>query len=108
MDNRCLLTRKRSGDIPIGYVLYSKAIDPVLPILPNKGEELLGYGFLKSTLLLPHCFLSGLKPRQIVLFCPQEFPDIHEIYRLRHNILQRLLRNADQLRWRLTMVEGDQ
>lgn len=67
-------------------------------MLPNMREQRVAY-------LLFH---SGLKPRQIVLFCPQEFPDIHEIYRLRHNILQRLLRNADQLRWRLTMVEGDQ
>lgn len=67
------------------------------PMLPNKREQRVAY-------LLFHC---GLKPREIVRFCSQEFPDKHEIYRLRRNILLRFLRNADQLRWRLTMVEGD-
>lgn len=33
MDNRCLLIRKRSGDIAIGYYLLSNAIELVLPIL---------------------------------------------------------------------------
>jgi hypothetical protein len=42
-----------------------------------------------------HC---RLKPREIVRFCPQEFNDVHEIYRLRRNIMERLLRNADQIR----------
>src|SRR6266568_786129 len=35
-------------------------------------------------------------------FCPQEFSDVRDIYRLRNNIMHRLLRNADQLRWRLS------
>ena len=49
--------------------------------------------------LLFHC---GLKPREIVRFCPQGWSDIHEIYRLRRTIMERLLRNADHLRWRLS------
>jgi ribonuclease HI len=45
--------------------------------------------------LLFHC---GLKPREIVHFCHQEFSDVNEIYRLRRNIFERLRRNADQVR----------
>jgi hypothetical protein len=69
----------------------SKVWDILKTILPNRGEQRLAY-------LLYHC---GLKPREIVRFCPQEFSDVHEIYRLRRNIMERLLRNADQLRWQL-------
>jgi DNA-directed RNA polymerase specialized sigma24 family protein len=60
-------------------------------MLPNAREQRLAY-------LLYHC---GLKPREIVRFCPQEWQDVQEIYRLRRSILERLLRNANQLRWRL-------
>ena len=60
-------------------------------MLPNQREQRLAY-------LLFHC---GLKSREIVRFCPQEFSDIQEIYRMRRSIMERLLRNADQLRWRL-------
>jgi DNA-directed RNA polymerase specialized sigma24 family protein len=59
-------------------------------MLPNEREQRLAY-------LLYHC---GLKPREVVRFCPQEWNDIQEIYRRRRNIVDRLLRNADQLRWR--------
>jgi hypothetical protein len=48
--------------------------------------------------LLFHC---GLKPREIIRYCPQEFMDVQEIYRLHRNIMDRLLRNADQIRWLL-------
>ena len=48
--------------------------------------------------LLFHC---GLKPREIVLHCPQEFSDVQEVYRLRRNIIERLLRNTDKIRWRI-------
>jgi hypothetical protein len=47
-------------------------------------------------------FLCGLKAREIVRFCSQEWSDVREIYRLRRSIMERLLRNADQLRWRLS------
>jgi hypothetical protein len=63
-------------------------------MLPDWREKRLAY-------LLFHC---GLKPREIVRFCPQEWSDVHEIYQVRRNIMQRLLRNADHLRWRLSMV----
>jgi DNA-directed RNA polymerase specialized sigma24 family protein len=62
-------------------------------ILSNPREQRLAY-------LLFHC---GLKPREIIRFCPQEWSDVQEIYRLRRNIMERLLRNADHLRWRTTL-----
>jgi hypothetical protein len=55
-------------------------------MLVDRREHRLAY-------LLFHC---GLKPREIVRYCPQEWSDIHEIYRLRHMIMQRLLNHADQ------------
>jgi hypothetical protein len=54
-------------------------------ILSNAREQRLAY-------LLFHC---GLKPREIIHFYPQEFSDVREIYRLRRNIIERFLRNAD-------------
>ncbi len=64
-------------------------------ILPGAREQRLAY-------LLYHC---GLKPREVLHFCQQEFNDIQEIYRLRRNIVERVLRHADQLRWRLNRGE---
>ena len=64
-------------------------------LLPNRREQRLAY-------LLYHC---GLKPREIVRFCLQEWSDVQEIYRLRRNILERLMRNAGQFRWQLSHEE---
>jgi hypothetical protein len=61
-------------------------------LLTNPREKRVAY-------LLFHC---GLKPREIIRFCPQEWSDVQEIYRLRRNIMERILRNADCLRWRLS------
>ncbi len=46
--------------------------------------------------LLFHC---GLKPREIMHHSPQDFTDVQEIYRLQRNIMDRLHRNARQIRW---------
>ena len=46
--------------------------------------------------LLYHC---GLKPREIVIRCPQEFAEVKEIYRLNHNIIERLRRSSERLRY---------
>lgn len=54
-------------------------------VLPDRREQHLVY-------LLYHC---NLKPREIVRLCPEEWPDVQEIYRLHRNILQQLLRNAN-------------
>ena len=63
-------------------------------LLPTLRERRVAY-------LLFHC---GLKPRDIVRYCPQEFTQVSEIYRLRRTILLRLQRHADQIRWRLKRV----
>lgn len=70
----------------------SEAWGVLKTILPNVREQRLAY-------LLFNC---GLKPREIVRCCPQEFSDASEIYRLRRTIMERLLRNADHMRWRLS------
>ena len=60
-------------------------------LLPDERERRVAY-------LLYHC---GLKPREIVHYCSQEFSEVQEIYRLRHHIIERLMRNVDRIRWRL-------
>src|SRR6266852_6392419 len=59
----------------------------IQPLLPDERERRLAY-------LLYYC---GLKPRDIVIRCSQEFDDVKEIYRLNHNIIERLRRNRDRL-----------
>src|ERR1700730_12408558 len=62
--------------------------DGICSLLPDERERRLAY-------LLYYC---GLKPREIVLRCPKEFDDVKDIYRLNHNIVERLRRNRDRLR----------
>ena len=69
----------------------SEVWETLQTMLPDEREQRLAY-------LLFHC---GLKSREIMRFCPQEFSDVQEIYRMRRSIVERLLRNADQVRWRL-------
>jgi DNA-directed RNA polymerase specialized sigma subunit len=64
-------------------------------LLPNEREQRLAH-------LLFHC---GLKAREIVRHCPGEFSDVREVYQLRRTLLERLRRNADQIRWRLSSNE---
>jgi hypothetical protein len=61
-------------------------------ILSNPREQRLAYLFF-------HC---GLGPGEIIRFCSQEWGDVQEIYRLRRNIMERLVSNADCLRWQLS------
>ncbi len=70
----------------------SEVWEIIQSMLPDKREQRLAY-------LLFYC---GLKAREIVRYLPQEWSDVHEIYRMRRSITERLLRNADQLRWRLS------
>jgi len=65
--------------------------EAILRLLPDSRDQRVAY-------LLFHC---GLKPGEIIRFCPQEFSDVQEVYHLRRNIMERLLRHADYLRWRL-------
>lgn len=52
--------------------------------------------------LLYYC---NLKPREIMERCPEVYSNVSEIYRLHRNITDRLMRNADQIRWRLSDEE---
>ncbi len=69
----------------------SELWEVICSLIPNEREQRVAY-------LIFHC---GLKPREIVHFCSEEFSDVQEIYRLRRNVVERLLRNADYIRWRL-------
>ena len=60
-------------------------------LLPDERERRLAY-------LL---YINGLKARDIIRYRPQEFADIQEVYRLTRNIVERLTRHRDQIRWRL-------
>ena len=50
----------------------------------------------------PLSLLSNQFCREILRLCPREWSSIYEIYGLRRTIMERLLRNADHLRWRLS------
>jgi hypothetical protein len=63
----------------------SEVWETLLTMLSNERELRLAY-------LLFNC---KLKPGEIIRFCPQEWSDVREIYRLRHNIMDRLLQYAD-------------
>ncbi len=70
-------------------------LDTLKKLLPDEREQRLAY-------LLYYC---GLKPREIVIHCAAEFNDIKEIYRLNHNIMEKLRRNRARLSWLLGNVE---
>jgi hypothetical protein len=80
-----------AGDSSEGQELW----EVIRRLLPNQREQRLAY-------LLFHW---GLKPREIVHFCPQEFRSVEDIYRLRRNIVERLMRHADSIRWQLSPCE---
>lgn len=60
-------------------------------LLENENERQLVY-------LLYYC---GLKPREVAARFPAQFGDVKEIYRLNHNIIDRLRRQRERLRWLL-------
>jgi hypothetical protein len=65
-------------------------------LLPGKKEKRVAY-------LHFHC---NLKPREIMRYCPGEFAGEEEIYRLKRNIIERIMRNADKIRWKLEGIPG--
>ena len=79
-----------SSEPQAGTALDSQRIwESIQSLLSEERERRLAY-------LLYHC---GLKPRDIVRRCAPEFPDVQEIYRLNANIVERLRRNRDRLRY---------
>jgi DNA-directed RNA polymerase specialized sigma24 family protein len=75
----------------------SELWEAIESLLPNERERRVAY-------LLYYC---NLKPREIVRYCPEEFSDVKEVYYLGRNISDRLMRNRDQLRWRLSDQEPE-
>ena len=73
-----------------GNTDYGEVWESLHMLLSNPREQRLAF-------LLFHC---GLKPKEIICFCPLEWSDVQEIYRLRRDIIERLVRNADCIRWR--------
>ena len=69
--------------------------DTLKSLISNERERRLAY-------LL---YVDGLKSREIVRYCSEEFNSIQEIYRLTRNIVERLMRNRDQFHWRLSASE---
>ena len=64
-------------------------------LLENEDERQIMY-------LLYYC---GLKPRDVVARFPEKFQDVKEVYRLNHNIIERLRRKRERLRWLLSDEE---
>jgi len=95
---------------------YSRRREVALPAPDFPGEPLLQedvdsgeiWEILKKVLhdpreqrvayLLFHC---GLKPREIIRFCPGEFSDVQVIYCLRRSIIEQLRRSAHHIRQQL-------
>jgi DNA-directed RNA polymerase specialized sigma24 family protein len=67
-------------------------------LLTNEDERRLMY-------LLYYC---GFKPREVVARFPAYFRDVKEIYRLNHNIIERLRRQRDRLGWLLGNQEWEE
>jgi hypothetical protein len=72
----------REGDSPDNSVVCNI----FKMVLSDQREQRLAY-------LLFHC---GLSPREIIRFCPQEWSDVQEMYRLRRTILGKFLLTVDQ------------
>ena len=53
----------------------------------------------RAAFLLIHC---NLKPREIVRYCPGEFREEGGICGLRRNIWERIMRNVDKIRWKMS------
>jgi hypothetical protein len=69
--------------------------DTLKSLISNERERRLAY-------LL---YVNGLKAREIVRYCSEEFSDIQEIYRLTRNIVECLRHNRDQFHGRLSASE---
>ena len=65
----------------------SEFSESIKRIFSDPQEQRLAY-------LLYYC---GLKPRQIVQHLPQEFSNVQEIFRITHNMMDRMRRNKDRL-----------
>jgi hypothetical protein len=70
----------------------SELWEAISNLLVNERERRVAY-------LHFHC---NLKPREIMHYCPGEFSKEEEIYRIKRNIMGRIMRNIDKIRWCLS------
>lgn len=99
-----LRTQRRAREVPL-----PETDAPDEPVSPEREDEdqaiwtsLQGLiADAREQRVLYLLYYCGLKPREVVARCPQEFSDVKEVYRLNHNILDRLRRNKDRVRWLL-------
>lgn len=99
-----LRTQRRAREVPL-----PEADAPDEPVSPEREDEdqaiwesLQGLiADAREQRVLYLLYYCGLKPREVVARCPQEFSNVKEVYRLNHNILDRLRRNKDRVRWLL-------
>ena len=100
-----LRAHARRNELPLpelGFAWEPIVVDPeeegselwevIRTMLPNERERRLAF-------LLFYC---NLRPRVIVRLRPQEFPDVNEVHRMKRNIVDRLARNADLIRYKLS------
>lgn len=87
------------GELIVEDTYHEEELWEVLKgLLCDEREQRIAY-------LLFHC---NLKPREIMRYAPGEFSGETEIYRIKRNIMDRLLRHSDQIRWRLDGITGKQ
>jgi hypothetical protein len=82
-----LSNEPRAGEPPDSRSLW----ESVQTLLVDERERRIFY--------LLYC--CGLKPREVVMRCSHEFDDVKEVYRLNQNIIERLRRNRERLRYLL-------
>jgi hypothetical protein len=88
-----------SGELVVEDIYHEEDLWELLKgLLCDEREQRLAY-------LLFHC---NLKPREIMRYAPGEFNGETEIYRIKRNIMDRLLRHSDQIRWHLDGITGEQ
>lgn len=89
----------RTKEVPLQWPVFPRKT--LLEDMTSSAEiwkrlqrELLNVREQRLTYLL---FYGGFNPGEIVLCCSQEFSDVREIFHLRLNIIERILRNVDHL-----------
>jgi hypothetical protein len=87
------LPEQERSDGPLVEDRYdeSELWETISSLMVNERERRVAY-------LHFHC---NLKPRDIMRYCPGEFSGEEEIYRIKRNIMERIMRNVDRVRWRL-------
>ncbi len=60
----------------------------------------------KEILAAHFLYFCNLKPRQIIELYPQYFTNVGELYRLHRNIHEKITRNIDKIRWKMSDGES--